>query len=165
MFRWYRGDRSSLHSQQATQTAEDAHAGSSEPECWTAAYACVRVSVCACRGLCLCVRACMCALIKAGCDWCRGGGLSGAGRDSNTIHATARESDRKSAGQLWMACHMATPTDTRTHIAQVRKFSRRQMSKRPSHWKNVSMCVGMCPMTLVYYYLKPIDRILFKLIL
>ncbi len=34
---------------------------------------------------------------------------------SNTIHATARESKKKEAGQLRTACHMATRTHAHTH--------------------------------------------------
>lgn len=69
------------------------------------------------------VRSCMHVLvgkITTGCDWCTGGGLSGAGRAaSNTIRAS--ESQKGEAGQSWTVCHMAARrhiymhVDTHTH--------------------------------------------------
>lgn len=71
------------------------------------------------------VRSCMHVLvgkITTGCDWCTGGGLSGAGRAaSNTIRSTASESQKGEAGQSWTVCHMAARrhiymhVDTHTH--------------------------------------------------
>lgn len=150
-FRWYRGSRSSPH----------------KPE---ALYACV----CVCRGgggrqcqglLRPRVHACICAK-AASCDWCTGGGLSGAGRACNVIHATARESKKKrerewsgvrEAGQFWTACHMSARTDLHmhSHIPLGGEGERKKKQQKvnvkegelPGECEHVKECV---PMTLIY---------------